>query len=70
MHLYGVDKVLLREIAAGLSSVQGGMVDGLLILMASDLVSARPALSGGCLAFVHVCLTAKGQAWLTASSPV
>lgn len=64
MHLFRTDQGLLREIADGLSSVEGGKVDGVLALMGAGLVTGERISSAGSLAFRNVMLTHRGQAYL------
>lgn len=60
MHLFGSDRVLLREIADGLSTIEGGRVDSLLPLISAGLVTGARISVASNLAFHKVTLTCLG----------
>ena len=64
MHLYGTDRVLLREIADGLSSVKGGRMDSLLPLIGAGLVTGERISTTGGKVYRNVMLTHSGLAYL------
>lgn len=64
MHLFGSDRVLLREIADGLSTIEGGRVDSLLPLISAGLATGERVSLADTLAFQKVMLTCRGLACL------
>lgn len=64
MHLFGTDRVLLREIADGLAFVEGGRVASLLPLMSAGLVAGERVSQADALAYQKVVLTSRGLACL------
>lgn len=64
MQLYGVDRVMLREIANGLSTLTGGRLASFHALMSVGLVTGVPAMTSAGLAFNEVQLTDRGHTFL------
>ena len=56
--------MLLREIADGLSVVEGGRVDSLAPLLLANLISGQRCVEAEALMFIHVRLTRDGIACL------
>ncbi|WP_213878971.1 hypothetical protein [Pseudomonas sp. dw_358] len=55
---------MLREVAEGLSVVQGGRADSILALMSANLISAQRRVEAGVLTYTQVRLTRGGEAYL------
>ena len=69
IHLFGTDRVILGEIAEGLSVFEGGRVDSLVPLLSANLISGERRMEAGVARFINVRLTRSGAACLKEPLP-
>jgi hypothetical protein len=69
MHLFKTDRVILGEIADGLSTVDGGRVDSLMPLLVANLITGRRSVQAGAAVYTHLCLTRDGIAYHQEGQP-
>jgi len=70
LHLFGTDRVILHEIAEGLSVFEGGRVDSLVPLLSANLISGERRIEAGVARFINVRLTRSGAACLIESRQI